>query len=137
MSAQLNTRPGNTRLLLNTLVACGLVIYKNGKYENTDLVLVSDTLCYEGETLDRIVSSISDALNPGGVMIGIHGVLTKDRTGPDHMALGMLPDALMARGELPDEGFLPPALFRNGFRQVHTKNVFMVYSEMEVDIARK
>ncbi|WP_321491400.1 hypothetical protein [uncultured Desulfobacter sp.] len=53
------------------------------------------------------------------------------------MVLSMLPDALMGQGELPCEGFLAPALFRAGFRQVVTRKVPMVSNEMEVDIARK
>jgi len=102
-----------------------------------DLVLASDTLYYQGGELERITDRVYNALNPGGVLVGIHGVVTKDRTGPGNMVLGMLPDALMAQGELPCEGFLAPALFRAGFKQVQTRKVFMVSNEMEVDIARK
>ncbi len=102
-----------------------------------DLVLASDTLYYEGSELERIAARVYDALNPGGVLVGIHGVVTKDRTGPGPMVLGMLPDALMGQGELPCEGFLAPALLRAGFKQVQTRKMFMVSNEMEVDIARK
>ena len=121
----------------------GRITTRSGDYTKDDpgtgfdLVLASDTLYYQGCDLDRIGSRIYNALNPGGVLVGIHGVVTKDRTGPDDMVLSMLPDALMGQGELPCEGFLAPALFRAGFRQVVTRKVPMVTNEMEVDIARK
>lgn len=102
-----------------------------------DLILVSDTLYYTGEELDRMASRLFNILNPGGVLVGIHGVLSQHRTKPCQMVLGMLPDALMDQGELPDSGFLAPALFRAGFASVHTRQVRMVSNEMEVDIARK
>lgn len=102
-----------------------------------DLVLASDTLYYQGDELERIAARVYDALNPGGVLVGVHGVVTKDRTGPGNMILGMLPDALMGQGELPCEGFLASALLRAGFKQVQTQKVVMISNEMEVDIARK
>jgi predicted O-methyltransferase YrrM len=102
-----------------------------------DFILASDTLYYAPDELDAIVSRIFDALNPGGVLMAIHGVLTDDRTAPEKMVLGMLPDALMGQGELPDSGFLAPFLLRAGFASVHTREVPMVSCPMEVDVARK
>lgn len=102
-----------------------------------DLILASDTLYYEGEVLERLTSRLFNALAPGGVMVGIHGVLNPERTGPEYMVLGMLPDALMNQGELPCTGFLAPALLKAGFSTVHTRQVKMISNEMEVDIARK
>ncbi len=110
---------------------------KDGLGNGFDLVLASDTLYYQGDELKRIAERVYDALQPGGVLVGIHGVVTKERTGPEDMVLGMLPDALMGQGELPCEGFLAPALLQAGFRQVQTRKVFMVSNEMEVDIAKK
>ena len=102
-----------------------------------DLVLASDTLYYEDHRLAQLAGRIFDALNPGGVLVGIHGVLTQDRTAPPGLVLGMLPDALMGQGELPDSGFLAPALLSAGFSRVHTRQVRMVSNHMEVDVARK
>lgn len=102
-----------------------------------DFILVSDTMYYQGEELDRMTRKLFHALAPGGVFMGIHGVLTHDRTAPCKLVLGMLPDTLMDQGELPDSGFLAPSLLRAGFGQVHTRKVDMVSNEMEVDIAKK
>ncbi len=102
-----------------------------------DFILASDTLYYPSEELDDIASKLFSALNPGGVLMGIHGVLVEEKTLPEHMVLGMLPDALMDQGELPDSGFLAPSLLRAGFAIVHTREVRMISCPMEVDIARK
>ncbi|MCP4118518.1 MAG: methyltransferase, partial [Desulfobacteraceae bacterium] len=59
------------------------------------------------------------------------------RTAPANLVLGMLPDALTDRGDLPDSGFLASHLLKAGFKSVQTKTVSMPSNEMELDIARK
>ena len=123
MAAQIQTRTGDYR--------------KDDLGHGYDLILVSDTLYYAGKDLELMASRLFEILNPGGVLVGIHGVLTQNRTKSCRMVLGMLPDALMGQGELPDSGFLAPILFRAGFARVHTRQIRMISNEMEVDIARK
>ena len=102
-----------------------------------DLILASDTLYYEPGELTRMASGLCNALNPGGVLVGIHGVLHRDRTAPCRSVIGILPEALTGRGDLPDSGFLAPCLLRAGFASVHTREVHLGFGPMEVDIARK
>jgi predicted O-methyltransferase YrrM len=102
-----------------------------------DLILASDTLYYEPDLLNPLVSRLYAALNPGGVLVGIHGVVHREPPAPRMGVIGILPDALAGCGDLPDANFLAPCLLKAGFSSVHTRETHLGFGLMQVDIARK
>jgi SAM-dependent methyltransferase len=102
-----------------------------------DLILISDTLYYEQDRIERVIKKAYDVLNPNGVLFTIHGVLESDRTKPADLVILMLPDALASRGLIPTQDFLSDAIIKVGFKSVKIFNIMNVFNSMEVNIARK
>ena len=116
---------------------------KSGDYyhdpigDGYDLILASDTLYHKPQETKTIVRKLFDALRPSGVLFGIHGVLTHERTRPESMTIGILPESLMGQGELPDSGFLADAMLQVGFKSVRSSELKIPGNTMELDIGRK
>ena len=106
--------------------------------EEYDLILACDTLYYTKDEIDRIMSKLHAALNPGGVLISIHHGLTDNRTKPEELVLGMMFSGL--KGEnmgLLDQGFVADAAVRAGFRSIRSYTLDSDWGIQDLDIARK
>ena len=106
--------------------------------EEYDLILACDTLYYTEDEIDPILSKLYNALNPGGVFLSIHHGLTRERTKPEDLVLGMIYSGL--KGEdmgLLDQGFIADAMIRAGFKSVRSRTLDSDWGELGLDIARK
>jgi cyclopropane fatty-acyl-phospholipid synthase-like methyltransferase len=99
-----------------------------------DLITITDSLYYAGEQVDLLLRKCREALRPGGMIVGIHAVLTHERTRPSHSVLGMLTEAMTDQGDLPDQGFLEQALVRCGFDRIISRMVLIGDSMMEMNV---
>lgn len=98
-----------------------------------DLIMATDTLYYDAHEIDSVIERCARALVPGGMLVTIHAVLTHDRTQPEQMVLGMLPEALAGQASLPDKGFLVHAMESRGFREVTSRMVVVAGNPMEMN----
>ena len=105
--------------------------------EGYDLILACDTLYYGKDDMESIMKKIYDALKPAGVFVSIYGVLTHERTKPENMMLGILPEAMMGYDTLPDQGFIADSMLHVGFRSVRSCTIDIPMGPMDMDIARK
>ncbi len=102
-----------------------------------DMIMVSDSLYYAREEIDRVVTKCREALRPGGFMVGFHPVLTHERTQPANLVVAMLPDSLTGQGSLPDKGFMEQSLRRCGFDDVTSSMVAIGDVMMEMNVGHR
>lgn len=102
-----------------------------------DMIMITDSLYYSDQEVDGVLKKCYAALNSGGFFVGIHAVLTHERTRPAFMVLGMLPDAVCDQGVLPDQGFLERALRRCNFENLSSKMISVGGSPMEMNVGYK
>jgi hypothetical protein len=98
-----------------------------------DMIMITDSLYYTDSEIDAVLNKCRNALNPSGFFVGIHAVLTEERTQPAHMVLGMLPETVMNSGTLPDKGYLAKALERCGFVNISSEMVMIGGSFFEMN----
>ena len=101
-----------------------------------DLIMVTDSLYYEEREIDPVLKKCRAALLPGGMLVGIHAVLTRERTGPAHLVLGLLPDTMTGRAHMPEKGFLARAMARCGFDGITSEMVNVCGIRMEMNAAQ-
>ena len=99
-----------------------------------DMIMITDSLYYTDQEVDRVLRKCRAALNPKGFLVGIHAVLTRNRTRPADMVMGMFPDVVLGRGELSDQGFLMRAMNRCGFKNVSSAMIMVGGTPMEMNI---
>lgn len=99
-----------------------------------DLILITDSLYYEDREVDPVLNKCYAALNPGGMLVGIHAVLTCERTSPAHLVLDLLPEAVNGQAHIPDKGFLALALDRCGFDNISSRMVTICGNPMEMNV---
>ena len=99
-----------------------------------DMIMITDSLYYSDLEIDVVLNKCKSVLNPGGFFVGIHAVLTDERTQPADMVLGMLHETLMKSGLLPDKGFLVKALARCGFVNISSEMVMIGGSCFEMNV---
>lgn len=99
-----------------------------------DMIMITDSLYYTDAEIDPVLNKCREALNPGGFFVGIHAVLTNDRTQPSNLVLAMLPEAVTNTGVLPDKGFLVKALEHCGFKNIRSEMVIIGDSLMEMNV---
>ena len=99
-----------------------------------DMIMITDSLYYTDQEVDTVLKKCHAALNPGGFLVGIHAVLTHNHTRPVSMVMGMFPDVVSGRGELPDQGFMMRALNRCGFGNVSSEMIMVGCTPMEMNI---
>lgn len=107
---------------------------KDSLGDGYDLIMITDSLYYAEEQVDLLIRKCREALHPGGMLVGIHAVLTHERTRPSHSVLGMLAEAMTGQGDLPDQGFMEQALVRCGFDRIISRMVPIGYSIMEMNV---
>jgi predicted O-methyltransferase YrrM len=139
-------RPGIARMARTYIATYGFedrVTAVGGNYltdplgEGYDLILITDTLYYTDSEIDPVLKKCQGALNPGGILVGIHAVLTDDRTGPASLVLDLLTETMTGQAQLPEKGFLVRALGRCGFDGILSEMVTICGSLMEMNVARK
>jgi predicted O-methyltransferase YrrM len=102
-----------------------------------DLIMITDTLYYSDSEIDPVLEKCRCALNPGGMLVGIHAVLTHDRTRPASLVLGLLTETMTGQARMPESGFLAGALRRCGFEDISSEMVTVCGSPMEMNVAGK
>ena len=102
-----------------------------------DMIMITDSLYYTDPEIDTVLHKCREALKPGGFFVGIHCVLTDERTRPSNMVIGMLPETVMNSGSLPDKGFLIKALERCGFTNISSEMVMIGDSLFEMNAGYK
>ena len=102
-----------------------------------DLIMVTDSLYYGDAELDRVLAKCRQALAPGGLLVGVHAVLTDEATKPAKMVLAMLPEALAGQAALPERGFLARAMARHGFAEISSRMAMVAGAPMEVNVGRR
>lgn len=105
--------------------------------EGYDFIWACSTLNFARHDLDKVISKIFEALNPGGIFISFQDGMTHEQTRPDIM-LGHLGYAMkMGLDIYFIQGEICRAMLRSGFRSVRSQIVETSVGEMDLDIARK
>ncbi len=105
--------------------------------EGYDLVWACSTLNFARHDLDKVISKVFKALNPGGIFISFQDGMTHEQTRPDTMlghlgyAMRMGLDIHFTRGEICE------AMLRSGFRSVRSQTLETPVGGMDLDIGRK
>ncbi len=102
-----------------------------------DLIMITDTLYYEDPEIESVVAKCHGALNPGGMLVAIHAVLTDERTRPSQLVLGLLTETMSGQTCIPEKGYLVNALTRCGFSGITSKMVDIGGTPMEMNLGRK
>lgn len=105
--------------------------------EGYDLIWASGSLYFDKGDMYSLMKKIYDALNSGGVFISYHEGLTHERTKPDIMALGWMPQALMGQDMGFDQGFIADSMLRVGFKSIRSRTLDSPLGPMDLDIGRK
>jgi SAM-dependent methyltransferase len=146
MTAVIFDQPAVTAVADEFIGAAGLgerVVTRGGDYLQDDigggydLIWACATLNFARHDLDRLLSKIHTALNPGGVFMAFQDGLTHERTRPDQL-LGHLGSALAAgQAFYFDQGEIADSMLRCGFKSVRSRTVSTPMGDMDLDIARK
>ncbi len=146
MTAVVFDQPAVTRVADEFIQSAGLgarVTTRSGDYfqddlgEGYDLIWACATLNFARHDLDRLLSKVHAALNPGGVFMAFQDGLTHERTRPD-MFLGHLGTALSTgQAFYFDQGEIAASMLRCGVRSVRSRTVTTPMGDMDLDIARK
>ena len=102
-----------------------------------DLIWACATLNFYKDNLDSLMQKIYSALNPGGVFVSFQDGLTRERTKPSEMVLGMLSSTLMGQDMGFDQGFIADSMLRVGFKSVCSRTMNTPGGPMDLDIGRK
>ena len=102
-----------------------------------DLIWACATLNFYKDDLDSLMQKIHSALNPGGVFVSFQDGLTRERTKPSEMVLGMLSSALIGQDLGFDQGFIADSMLRVGFKSVCSRTLNTPGGPMDLDIGRK
>lgn len=102
-----------------------------------DLILASCTLNFAKGGIDQIIKKIYDALNPGGVFVGLHIGMHDEGTSPAVHVLNTMPHALSGLSCLFEKGFIANTMLNAGFNSVRSQPVILDVGPFEMDIARK
>ena len=142
LAATLFDRPGIVRMAQNYIKAYGFeerVTTIGGDYledcigTGYDMVMITDSLYYEDHEIDPVLKRCHAAIRPGGMFVGIHAVLTHERTRPVHLVMDLLTETMTGQAHLREKGFLLHALERCGFKDVTSKNVIICGIPMEMN----
>jgi hypothetical protein len=99
-----------------------------------DLIMITDSLYYSDQEIDPVLKKCHASLKPEGVFVGIHAVLTDERTRPTQMVLDLLPECMTGQAHMPEKGFLANALGRCGFNGITSKMVTICGIQMEMNV---
>lgn len=99
-----------------------------------DLIMITDSLYYEDHEIDPVLKRCYASISPGGMFVGIHAVLTHERTRPTHLVMDLLTETMTGQAHLREKGFLLHALERCGFRDVTTEMVEICGIPMEMNV---
>ena len=99
-----------------------------------DLIMTTDSLYYEDHEIDPVLKKCHASLSPGGMFVGIHAVLTHERTRPAHMVTGLLAETMTGQAHMREKGFLLHALDRCGFKEITSKMVSVCGIPMEMNV---
>ena len=102
-----------------------------------DVIMATDTLYYAGDQIDLVTAKCRQALAPGGFLVGVHAVLTDERTQPESLVVGILCESLMGQGSLPDQGFLAASMARCGLQKISSRMINVGGSLLEMNVAYK
>ncbi len=102
-----------------------------------DLIMVTDSLYYEDDEVDAVIARCHEALNDDGIFVGIHAVLTHEKTMPANLVLDMLIESLNGNAALPESGFIARSMQRCGFCDVTSKMVDIAGIDMEMNTGRR
>lgn len=102
-----------------------------------DLVLAAFTLNYSRNRLDRLLTRIRNAMNPGGVFIAIGDGLTCERTRPADYIVGMLPLSLSGWDIGFERGEVAATMKKVGFKKPRSFVLDSPIGPMDIDIVEK
>ena len=143
LKATVFDRPGIMRMAQNYIKDYGFedrVTTLGGDYlkdsigTEYDLIMITDSLYYDDHGIDQVLNKCHASLKPGGIFIGIHAVLTDERTRPAHLVLGLLAETMTGQAHMREKGFLLHALNRCGFKNVTSEMVNICGIPMEMNI---
>jgi predicted O-methyltransferase YrrM len=142
LKATVFDRPGIVRMAQNYIREYGFedrVSTIGGDYlkdplgTGYDLVMSTDSLYYGDDEIDPVLKRCRDSIRPGGIFVGIHAVLTHERTRSVHLVMALLAETMTGQAHLREEGFLLHALDRCGFRRITSKMVTICGIPMEMN----
>jgi len=99
-----------------------------------DMIMITDSLYYDDQKIDRVLEKCGACLRPGGMLVGIHAVLTDERTRPVHLVLDLLAETMTGQAHMPEKGFLARALGRCGFDGITSTMVVICGIPMEMNV---
>ncbi len=145
LNATVFDRPGIVRMAQNYIKAYGFeerVSTLGGDYLNDaigtgyDLIMITDSLYYGDHDIDPLLIKCRASIQPGGMFVGIHAVLTHERTRPVHLVMDLLTETMTGQAHLREKGFLMHALKRCGFEDVSSEMVMVCGIPMEMNVGR-
>jgi cyclopropane fatty-acyl-phospholipid synthase-like methyltransferase len=86
--------------------------------DNYDLIIASHVLYMTKNNMDVIMKKIYAALNPGGVFVSFHSVLTDEGTKPEKQVLSWLSTSMSEYNMTLDEEIISESALRVGFYSV-------------------
>lgn len=101
-----------------------------------DLIMITDSLYYEDHDVDPVIKRCHASIRPGGIFVGIHAVLSHERTRPANLVMDLLRETMTGQASLREKGFLQDALDRCGFMQTTSKMVTICGIPMEMNTGR-
>ena len=99
-----------------------------------DLIMITDSLYYGDHEIDPVLNKCHASIKAGGMFVGIHAVLTDERTRPSYLVLDLLPETMTGQAHMREKGFLLHALNRCGFKDVTSKMVIICGIQMEMNV---
>jgi predicted O-methyltransferase YrrM len=102
-----------------------------------DLIFAGFTLNYARFELDKMLSKIQAAMNPGGIFVCAGDGLTHERTAPSDFVISMLPWSMAGQDMGFDKGEAAEAMRRASFNVLRSFTVESSSGEMNIDIAQK
>lgn len=100
---------------------------------NYDIIMITDSLYYDDNDIDAVLKRCHDAIKPGGMFVGIHAVLTHERTRPANLVMDLLTETMTGQAHMREEKFLMYSLERCGFKEVISQKVTICGIPMEMN----
>lgn len=101
-----------------------------------DLIFAGYTLNYARSELDKMLTKIKNALNPGGIFVCAGDGLTHERTAPSDFVVCMLPWSMAGQDMGFDKGEVATAMRRVSFNVLRSFTVESSSGTMNIDIAQ-